>query len=902
MEQPPPSSRQDVAALAAEAHRLLGEDPRRARGLAAEALAGARALGDRETEAVALRALGLAELDVGGAPEAVVHLRAAVAAARRAGSDRRLAESRMSLAYALQHDGRATAALRQAGLAMKQEAAAGDGRLHQQHALILERLGRLDEALEGYRRALALVRRSGDRHDEFTVLINRGVVQTYRGALRAAAADLREAEALAQRIGQPLWAAFSLGNLGLVATLRGDLPEALACFDGAEPVLAQASDTRLALMELDRCRALLSAGLRHEARVSATRCVELLERCAMAAELAEARLTLAESALASGDTGAALEAAELAGAAFAAQRRPSWTALAENVAVRAAFAGGARNDALHTRARGAATALAAAGWPAASLDARVLAGRVALALGRAEDAARDLATVARARRSGPVAQRLGAWHAEALQRLAAGRRAGALRALRAGLAVLDAHRLTLGATELRTGAAVHGNALTALGLGLALQSGRAAAVLEWAERGRAGALWQRPARPPGDDALAADLGELRALLAAIDEAGKEAAGTQRLLRRQADLEASVRRRARHAAGGDDGEQGAPPSAALLRQALGPRALVEFVLDGAELQAVVVAGAPPRLRRLGAIAEEVGSELAALRFALRRLGRGSGSPASLAVARDNADHAAERLDTLLLAPLATALAGRELVLVPTGELHALPWGALPSCATRPLSVAPSAALWLRAAQRRAAGAGGGLLLAAGPGLPEAAAEVRALAARRGDATTLLDADAGVEAVAAALETAARAHIASHGTFRADNPLFSSLLLADGPLTVYDLERLRAAPRDMILSACDGGVTAVRPGDELMGFSGALLALGTSALVASVVPVPDEPTHRLMLALHARLDAGEEPAAALAGARGDALTGADADLVTAAGFVCFGAGSAATTAGPTSAADL
>ncbi len=152
-------------------------------------------------------------------------------------------------------------------------------------------------------------------------------------------------------------------------------------------------------------------------------------------------------------------------------------------------------------------------------------------------------------------------------------------------------------------------------------------------------------------------------------------------------------------------------------------------------------------------------------------------------------------------------------------------------------------------------------------------------------------ASVAAVAAALETARLAHVASHGTFRADNPLFSALELADGPLTVYDLERLSAAPRDMILSACDGGVTAVRPGDELMGFSGALLSLGTSALIASVVPVRDEPTRRLMLALHERLADGCEPAPALAHARADALGDDDADYATAVGFVCFGAGSSA-----------
>jgi len=48
---------------------------------------------------------------------------------------------------------------------------------------------------------------------------------------------------------------------------------------------------------------------------------------------------------------------------------------------------------------------------------------------------------------------------------------------------------------------------------------------------------------------------------------------------------------------------------------------------------------------------------------------------------------------------------------------------------------------------------------------------------------------------------------------------------------------------------------------------------------------------MLALHDRLAAGDEPAPALAAARAAALGDDDADHVTAAGFVCFGAGSAA-----------
>lgn len=881
----------DPGALAEEAHRLLGVDPARARSLGAAALDRARGARDHESASVALRALGMAALDLDDAATAVEHLRAAVDAGRRARSPRRAAEARMALAFALLNQGRSTDALRQAGVAAR--ARAGDAQMALQHAAILERLGRMDEALERYRRGLAAARRAGDGQTEAKLLCNRSVLHAYRGALRAAEADLRDALPIAHALQQPLLAATVLQNLGWVATRRGDLPAALESFDAAEPVVAQAG-ARHGVLELDRCHALLAAGLAQEARASAQRAVSRLDENEMAAELAEARLALSDALLADGDPDAALAAADQAAAQFEAQRRPGWAALAGHAAVQAAFARGERSPALHARARATGAALAASGWPTAALDAQVLAGRVALALGRHDAAGQMLEDVARARRGGPVALRVGAWHAEALRRLAHGRRGAALRALRAGLAVLDQHRLSLGATELRAGVAVHGNALAALGLRLALASGRASAVLEWAERGRAGALWQRPAQPPDDAALAADLAELRTVLAAVGEAGRTSGDTGRHLRRQAELEGAIRRRARHAAGDGDAGPGvgfAPPDDERLGTALGERALVEFVRDGDALWAVVVsADRRPKLARLGAPAT-VGRELHALRFALRKLARGAGTAASHAVARDNAAHAARELDDHLLAPLADLLeARRELVLVPTGELHAVPWPALASCSGRAVSVAPSAALWLRAAQRRAATGAGPLVLAAGPGLPHATAEVRALAARHAASAVLLAADASVGAVAAALETAARAHIASHGTFRADNPLFSALQLADGPLTVYDLERLRAAPRDMILSACDGGVTAVRTGDELMGFSGALLALGTSALIASVVPVPDEPTHRLMLALHERLAAGDEPAAALAKARATALDRAvPADYATAAGFVCFGAGS-------------
>jgi CHAT domain-containing protein len=82
--------------------------------------------------------------------------------------------------------------------------------------------------------------------------------------------------------------------------------------------------------------------------------------------------------------------------------------------------------------------------------------------------------------------------------------------------------------------------------------------------------------------------------------------------------------------------------------------------------------------------------------------------------------------------------------------------------------------------------------------------------------------------------------------------------------------------------------VRAGDELMGFTAAVFALGTETVVAAVVPVPDEATHALMLALDAELRDATPPAEALVRARERTRTDDPRATVAHAAFVCFGAG--------------
>ena len=70
---------------------------------------------------------------------------------------------------------------------------------------------------------------------------------------------------------------------------------------------------------------------------------------------------------------------------------------------------------------------------------------------------------------------------------------------------------------------------------------------------------------------------------------------------------------------------------------------------------------------------------------------------------------------------------------------------------------------------------------------------------------------------------------------------------------------------MLSSCESGLSAVHAGDELMGFTAAMLALGTATVIAAVIPVPDAATRGLMLALDHELSRGTAPAEALVSAR-------------------------------------
>lgn len=835
-----------------------------------------------EAAAIAQRVLGLA-LRFSDNTQATAQMARAVQAAVALNLPVRAAQARISLLVLLAHQGRTGAALREAALA---EAALADpvheldlARLRVNLGLVLQRIGRNDDALACYSAAENVLRRHADVRWEVLLLSLRGTLFAYQGKQQSAIDDLRRGVSLAGSADLRVLLVTLRHNLGFALLRSGRIPEALQEVSRAEQ-LAGELGRQLESAHADRADALMEAGLASEALEHAERAIAAQTEAGRAYDAAESRLMAARAALAANAVGRASELAATARAEFARQRRHTWATLAWQVELAARFAEGERTPELLKELTRCVSRLERAGWQIIPSQARLQAARTATALGRRAQAERLYAQIADDRFSGLAALRILAWEAESERRLLRGNRGGAGRAVTQGLKVLAEFAGTLGATDLRAGSAALGTELATTGLRLSLEGGSARSLLVRAEQWRAASLRRAPARPAQSGQLAERLSRLRAVTLQVQEGPLKKEGNLdlgALQRERVKLEEEIKELARHTPGSPLAPE-APLELKSLDETLGGRALVEYVRLDDELHAVVLADGRCTRHRIGSYAAVL-KELESLRFAMARIAMQHGSPAMIRGAQTIYEYARATLDRMLLDPLRKRIGvSGELVLVPTGSLHALAWAVLPSMRGRVLTVAPSARTWLAAG--RVPEKPGPVALAHGPGLEHAGDEIAALAKLYPEAKPLQGADAGANAVAESWDGASLAHLAAHGKFRRDNPLFSSLELADGPLTVYDLESLGRAPRVLILSACDSALSGIHPGDELMGVASALLTLGSKTLIASVAPVDDEHTRTLMTALHTGLGRGMRPALALATAQ--------AEHPEAPGFICLGSG--------------
>jgi tetratricopeptide (TPR) repeat protein len=810
---------------------------------------------------VAHQAVGIVLREVGDVNDGVRELRDALRLARRSGSAERVADVLAALGVALVYAGRTPDGLKAFDQAVRQSDGVLAGRVLHRRGIVLWTLGRHTAALEDLNRAIAVMEQADDRAWMARARNARGLIYVDLGSPGLADADFVVAERLSDETGQDLQSVHAVLSRGLSAFAQGDLPAALAFQDQAAARYKSLNVPTPAL-SIDRCLVLLAAGLADDALAEAAAAVRDIEQeHGRSTKKAELLLTAANCALAAGQPPTALDWAQQACHLFQVQQSAWWRARAAGTLVEAKYAAGLASPALLREADRAATRLDAIGSSDAART-HLLAGRVALDLNRREVAERHFARAAQSRRRGTALSRACGWLSEAMRAESAADGRPLLAACGRGLDVLDEHRFSLGASELRAQATAHGSELAALAQRHAARAGRPRLLLTWSERWRATALAVPIVRPVTDEDLRTSLIALRSVTRRLDQT-RQATSAQarperaRLEREQLRLERVVRARALQVRGGARADCVVVEVPRLLDE-LGPARLVEIVDVDGTLHVLVCGGGKVRQFAAGR-ADDASRAAAFARFALRRLARsrpGDDLDSALAVLNTTGP----KLQDALLGPAARYLGDGPVIIVPPGKLHTIPWTLIPALSDRVVSVAPSAAAWMRV-RATAPPAHRHVTLARGPGLASNGAEVPEVARLYEDVTVLSDGAATAEKVLHALDGAWLGHVAAHGNYRADSPLFSSLRMEDGPLTAYDFEQLHRAPYRLVLSSCDSGVLAPAGADELLGLVSSLLPLGTAGVVAAIVPLNDYAVVPVMLALHQQLRAGRSLAEAM-----------------------------------------
>ncbi len=227
---------------------------------------------------------------------------------------------------------------------------------------------------------------------------------------------------------------------------------------------------------------------------------------------------------------------------------------------------------------------------------------------------------------------------------------------------------------------------------------------------------------------------------------------------------------------------------------------------------------------------------------------------------------------LIAPIAHLLSAKHLVFAPHGLLHHIPFHALFDGESYlidkfSVSYAPSASVYALCREKSANLSGGSLILGiADTQAPLILEEVQALRGILPNARLFMG-EGATEAVLKTHGATSRiVHIATHGYFRQDNPMFSSIRLGDSYLSLYDLYHCKLPAELIVLSGCATGRNTVTPGDELMGLVRGLLQAGAQSLMLSLWDVHDASTRDFMIAFYSASGAGDAESAGRAGGHG------------------------------------
>ncbi len=876
--------------LAEESGRALRTDLERAAALAAAARRLAEELNDtaanvlyfqrRYEEAVAVYERSLAGFEEGGA-----ELEAAI--------------TRSSAIGSLSHLARYEEAL---------ELAAGARRVFESHDDLLHlarlevavghirsRQDRFPEALRLYRRALDRFRAGvGQPVDVASTLRNIAVCQQDLNDFRAALAAYREARDYCAGQGQPLIGLEVEYNIAYLYFLRGEYTEAIRRFEAARRHShAQGDQHHAALCDLDLAEIFLELNLVQDAEHLAAQARGAFTALGMEYETAKALCYQALATARRGDRETPLELLARARALFAAQGNRVWAAMADLYQAHILFASGRLQEALPA-AEAAHEGFSGSGVASRTVASELLLARLKLGLGDRR-AARERAASALT-----LARDLGRPLLEFQAHLTTGQIEEMGGELEAALAAYGrAHRAIerlrgqLPTDELKIAFTTDKQAVYEGLVVVSLSRGGSAAEIEaaltYVETAKSRSLADQLAfgsprgRAAGGDGdpLLQEIGELRQEIAwyyrqmhTQELAGGEA-GHHRLAELRSACQQRERRllRALRRLQPADAElaslQGAavadPPA---LRAVLPEDAcIVEYFIARGLLYAFILDHRRLEVRTLGQAAA-IRKLHGQLQFQLGKFGVGGGY-------LERYDQMFREQTENLLAKLHRALFGdwrprpevRRLILVPHGFLHQVPFHALRDGERHlidrlAVSYAPSATVFQLCATRRLELGERSLVL----GIPDERApkildEVQAVAETLPASRLLLGREATTARLARLGDGCRFLHIATHGFYRKDNPMFSAIQLGDRRLSLLDLYEMRLRAELAVLSGCGTGLSDVQGSEELVGLTRGLLFAGARSVLATLWDVNDESTAEFMRRFYGRLTAGLAPAAAV-----------------------------------------
>ncbi|HEX4379620.1 MAG TPA: CHAT domain-containing protein [Candidatus Acidoferrum sp.] len=297
-------------------------------------------------------------------------------------------------------------------------------------------------------------------------------------------------------------------------------------------------------------------------------------------------------------------------------------------------------------------------------------------------------------------------------------------------------------------------------------------------------------------------------------------------------------------------------------------LLEYYFAGDYIVAAVVSRHSFHIAHVTTVAR-VSESLRFFRFQLGRLHLSAHlGPGS---AKDMYDSTVAHLAELhkeLIDPVAQYLQTRHLVVVPHGKLHYLPFHALYDGGkflidVHDISYAPSATVFALCHRPYEGTASGSAIF----GIPDEKApliqdEVDAVHRTLPDSELFLGPAATHEKLVEKGVDSRVIHIATHGSFRPDNPMFSGIALGDGYLNLYELYQMRLNAELLAFSGCATGLNVVSAGDELLGLVRGALYAGARSLLLTLWDVNDASTNKFMSAFYRRFQTGENKATAAA----------------------------------------